>query len=214
MLQMPLSYFLSGYLIIDLFLNIIMPRSKLSDLELLQNVICDDEKAFNELFERHWSKVYGASFRYLKDEESAMEITHDVFLNIWNKRDKLIINSFISYIIAAASYHSIRRFKKKKTVTLSYIEHYDQDDNNTSISNNNDGHEKMLVNELDQKVLRSLEELPKRCREIYLLSRKDDLSITEIAEKLNISKRTVENQITIALKHIKSLLKDSYILFL
>ncbi|MFC4212320.1 RNA polymerase sigma factor [Pedobacter lithocola] len=191
-----------------------MPSNKLSDLELLQSVVCDNEKAFNELFERHWLKVYGVSFRYVKDEESAMEITHDVFLNIWNKRDKLIINSFISYIIAAASYHSIRRFKQKKTVALSYIEHYDQDDNNTHISTNNDGHEKMLVEELDQKVLRSLDELPKRCREIYLLSRKDELSIAEIADKLNVSKRTVENQITIALKHIKSLLKDSYILFL
>ena len=77
----------------------------------------------------------------------------------------------------------------------------------------NAGDEKMLIAEMDRKVKISLEELPGRCREIYLLSRQEQLSITEIAQKLNISKRTVENQLTIALKHLRTMLKYTGMLF-
>ncbi|UKT64957.1 RNA polymerase sigma factor [Pedobacter mucosus] len=194
-----------------------MSISKLSDLELLQSTICNNEQAFNELFERHWSRVYMVSLRYVKDEAMAMEITHDVFMNIWNKRDTLTISCFRNYVLAAASYHGIKKIRQKKSISLKYIERYQHDGEsvlNEQVSNNNEGHEKMLMEELDAKVLNSLAELPKRCREIYLLSRKEELSISEIAEKLNISKRTVENQITIALKHLKALLKNNYLFFL
>lgn len=193
-----------------------MPNSNHSDLELLKRILTDDEKAFNTLFERHWLKVYAVSFRYVKDEELALEIAHDIFLNIWNKRHSLSISSFKSYVITSASYHGIRKNQQKKAIPLKYVESYAQD-SESQISDHpavyNAGDEKMLIAELDQKVRISLEELPSRCREIYLLSRQQHLSITEIAEKLNISKRTVENQLTIALKHLRAMLKYTGMLF-
>lgn len=193
-----------------------MPNSDYSDPELLNRILYNDEKAFNLLFERHWLRVYAVSFRYVKDEELALEIAHDIFLNIWNKRHSLSISSFRSYVVTSASYHGIRKNQQKKAIPLKYIENYAQDGEG-QISDHptvcNTGEEKILLAELDQKVKISLEELPSRCREIYLLSRQQHLSITEIAEKLGISKRTVENQLTIALKHLRAMLKYTGMLF-
>jgi RNA polymerase sigma factor (sigma-70 family) len=160
--------------------------------------------------------VYAVSFKYVKDQELAMEITHDIFLNIWNKREKLSINSFQNYVVTAASYHGIRKNREKKTVLIKYIEDY-QFDGEVLISKDslvyNDGHEKLMAEELDQKIKASLDGLPKRCREIYQMSRNENLSISEIATKLDISKRTVENQITIALRHLKSFLSNATLFF-
>jgi len=193
-----------------------MPNSDYSDLELLNRILYNDEKAFNLLFERHWLRVYAVSFRYVKDEELALEIAHDIFLNIWNKRHSLSISSFRSYVVTSASYHGIRKNQQKKAIPLKYVESYAQDGEG-QISDHptvyNTGEEKILLAELDQKVKISLEELPSRCREIYLLSRQQHLSITEIAEKLGISKRTVENQLTIALKQLRAMLKYTGVLF-
>ena len=147
----------------------------------------------------------------------AMEITHDIFLNIWNKRDKLHINSFKSYVVTASSYHSIRKSQQTKAVPLSYIGDYANDDNftfTTQLWENNSAEDKITENELNLDISAQLEGLPKRCREIYVLSRQENLSITEISSKLNISKRTVENQLTVALKHLRTYLKHPSVLIL
>jgi len=194
-----------------------MTFNHLTDQELLQRVFLNDEQAFNELFERHWSKVYAVSLRYLKDEEIAKEITHDIFLNIWNKRNKLPINSFKSYVIAASSYHSIRKKQQMKAIPLSYVGDYANDDHfafSNQLRENNIGEDKISENEFNSGISAVLDGLPKRCREIYLLSRKENLSIAEISSKLNISKRTVENQLTVALKHLRTFLKHSSVLIL
>ena len=101
-----------------------MPNSDHSDLELLNRIFYNDEKAFNLLFERHWSRVYAVSFRYVKDEELALEIAHDIFLNIWNKRHSLSISSFRSYVVTSASYHGIRKNQQKKAIPLKYLDSY------------------------------------------------------------------------------------------
>lgn len=193
-----------------------MPNSDHSDLELLKRILSNDEKAFNLLFDRHWSRVYAVSFRYVKDEELALEIAHDIFLNIWNKRHNLNIASFKSYVVTSASYHGIRKNQQRKAIPLKYVESYESEGDGLMMDHpsvGNAGYEKMLIAEMDRRVKISLEELPGRCREIYLLSRQEQLSITEIAQKLNISKRTVENQLTIALKHLRTMLKYTGMLF-
>jgi RNA polymerase sigma-70 factor (family 1) len=194
-----------------------MPASNYTDPELLQRILLDDEKAFNVLFDRHWSKVYAVCFRYVKDEEAALEITHDIFLNIWNKRSQLNIGSFQNYVLTSASYRGIRRKQQLNALPINYVEDYSHGEHSflpNELSATNTGEEKISAEEFDTKVMHMLAELPKRCREIYLLSRKENLSITEISLKLNISKRTVENQLTAALKHLRHCLKYSGILLI
>lgn len=195
-----------------------MLNKSLTDPELIEAILQNDEKAFNQLFERYWSRVYAIAYRYVKDEEASLEITHDIFLNIWNKRHELQINSFKNYVITAASYHGIRKKQTLRSIPIQYVEDYEYTEDEAYSFNNlsaiNQGETKIWQNEFDSKVDTLLNELPKRCREIYTMSRKDNLSIKEISIRLNISTRTVENQLTNALKHLRTALKCMLILIL
>ncbi|GAB3927438.1 RNA polymerase sigma factor [Mucilaginibacter myungsuensis] len=188
-----------------------MPITNLTDAELFEAILLDNEQAFNQLFERHWLKVYTVAHKYVRDEELALEIAHDIFLNIWNKRQELKINSFKSYVITAASYHAIRKRQTAKAIPVQYVDDYEYTEDAAYAISGRHEHNQGEVNiderEINDTVNHLLTELPKRCREIYYMSRRDNLSITEIAERLDISKRTVENQLTIALKHLRTSLK-------
>ncbi|SEQ95658.1 RNA polymerase sigma factor [Pedobacter rhizosphaerae] len=190
-----------------------MTKTKLTDLQLFEEMASDNMHAFNELFERHWSKVYAVAFRYVKDESFALEIAHDIFVNIWNKRKTLQIDYFGGYVATAASYHGIRKSRQMKTQALVYLDDYQTNEiilpagSEPSISNL--GEQRINEADLSSEINNLLEQLPKRCREVYLLSRQEQLNITEIAERLGISKRTVENQLTTALKHIRNALTYS-----
>ncbi|GGI24342.1 RNA polymerase sigma-70 factor [Pedobacter mendelii] len=188
-----------------------MTITKLTDLELFHKILLDDVNAFNELFERHWAKVYAVAFRYVKDRELALEISHDIFVNIWTKRKQLNIDSFQNYVVTAASYHGIRKSRVLKAIPISYVANYFENEKMLpaalNFQNANLGEQKIREEEFNTNISALLESLPNRCREIYIMSRKDNLSIKEIATLLNISKRTVENQLTIALKHLRAALK-------
>lgn len=148
-----------------------------------------------------WELVYKKAFSYLHDTEAAGEIVNDIFLNIWLKSDVLDIITFKNYLTAAARYRIYNHLKAKKKLALSYVEDYETlIDKQTSILPENP----FISSEIYQQVYRLLEHLPKRCKEIFLLSRISHLSNSEIADKLEISKRTVENQISIAVKHLRS----------
>jgi RNA polymerase sigma-70 factor (ECF subfamily) len=184
-----------------------MPSDNLTDSELFEAIILNNEKAFNQLFERHWFKVYSVAYKYVKDEETALEIAHDIFLNIWTKRKQLQINSFKSYVVTAASYHGIRKRQNIAGIPVQYVDDYGRFENDRPLISceyaHNEGELNIEEQEVNETIDVLLTNLPKRCREIYYMSRRDHLSITEIADRLNISKRTVENQLTAALKHLR-----------
>jgi RNA polymerase sigma-70 factor (family 1) len=188
-----------------------MLSDNLTDSELFEAIVLNSQKAFNQLFERHWFKVYSVAYKYVKDEESALEIAHDIFLNIWTRRDQLRINSFKSYVITAASYHGIRKKQTIAGVPVKYVEDYECFENERLLTAHPYAHNQGELNigekEVNDTIESLLSNLPKRCREIYYMSRRDHLSISEIAAQLNISKRTVENQLTTALKHLRTSLK-------
>lgn len=202
------KYFYSQFIIHSFILPNYMLSDNLTDSELFEAIILNDQKAFNQLFERHWFKVYSVAYKYVKDEESALEIVHDIFLNIWTRREQLQINSFKSYVITAASYHGIRKKQTTAGVPVQYVEDYENE--SLLIAHpyaHNQGELNIGEKEVNDTIESLLNNLPKRCREIYYMSRRDHLSISEIAEQLNISKRTVENQLTTALKHLRTSLK-------
>jgi RNA polymerase sigma-70 factor (ECF subfamily) len=168
----------------------------------------DDEHAFAMLFDRYWVRLYKTALRYLKDRENSEEAVHDVFLNIWNRRYQLEIESIPNFLLSAVRYQVYNRMRASKPpVTLvlndlemGYLPDYNQSDH------------RIKNQELLQELSHYLEKLPKRCQEIFYLSRMDNLSNQEIAGRLGISKRTVENQITMALKHLRSCFRQASII--
>jgi len=177
------------------------------DDELWEAIKFGSVRAFELLFDRYWQAVYTTAFSFLNDAEAAAEIANDTFLNIWRGKDTLSIGSFKNYLTTSARYHTYKVMKAKKKLCLAYVENYDQ----LPISEilvQNEGEEKIRYLNLQIDIENALLELPKRCREIFLLSRIGNLTNTEIAERFSISKRTVENQICIAQKYLQQNIKN------
>jgi len=186
-----------------------MPTNFTTDNDLLNHITTGDLDAFNILFERYWSKLYATIFSIYPDQEVCSEIVHDIFLNIWIKREKLQIENFKGYITAAGRYHVYRHLKSVKKNSIEYREEI----NYGNLVTLNEGESNIRYRELERKVEEELEELPRRCREIFTMSRMEQLSNDEIAARLDISKRTVENQLTYALRHLRLSLRHFLILF-
>lgn len=176
----------------------------MTDLDLLEAISLDNEVAFRTLFERYSSRIYSKAFSYIKDQEVCEQIVHDIFLGLWKNRKTLKILVFKNYISAATRYRVYKYLSIKKSSKTDFLE--DTTANNKSVLNA--GYENLSYKQLEIQIEQLLNDLPPRCKEIFLLSRKEFLSNDEIAEKLGISKRTIENQITRALKHLRSSMKD------
>ncbi|MBB6126344.1 RNA polymerase sigma factor [Mucilaginibacter lappiensis] len=178
-----------------------MIKSLPPDNELFAAVKLNDKRAFNLLYERYWAVVYKKAFLYLHDTEACMGIVNDIFVNIWEKRNVLDIITFKKYLTAAARYRVYNLIKANSASPLTYIEDYEKFADLNAEHNNAEDHIQALElsNDLDQL----LSKLPARCKEIFLLSRVNNLTNTEIALRLSISKRTVENQLSTALRYIK-----------
>jgi len=172
----------------------------LTDNELWKAIKLDDQKAFDMLFDRYWSCMYTSAYNYLRDTEISAEIVHDVFLNIWQKRKEFQIISVKNYLTSSTRYHVYKCLKERKASALVYVENYKDDLN---AKQENEGEERLVRLDLESSIQSHLLQLPKRCREIFLLSRMQQMNNDEIAAHLGISKRTVENQLTHALKFLR-----------
>lgn len=179
-----------------------MFHKEITDTQLWNAVRVNDQLAFNKLFDKYWVSVYKTAYKYLRDQEASQEIVHDIFLSIWNRRHELFIDSFPAFLLTAARYQIYSRKKIKRLIFDSTSEL--TADPHTS----NDADIRIRQTELNNNLQLTLLELPNRCQEIFRMSRFECLSNDEISRRLGISKRSVENQLTVALRHIRFHLKD------
>lgn len=171
-----------------------------NDRQLVSLLKNDEVRAFDILFHKYSRKLYRFSFSLLKNEEDSKEIVQEAFLKIWNKRHEIDSGKSFKSFLFTISYHLIidqLRFRLKDQEYRKFLQDYFQT-NNFKIENNID------YETLKEKVGQIIEELPKKRKEIYKLSRETGLSHSDIAKKLGISVKTVENQITLSLRYLKS----------
>lgn len=186
-----------------------MSKPPVTDAQVWSAIQADDPRALRQLFDRYWLMLYKTAYKYTHDEEVSKEIVHDIFLNIWNRRHALQIESFPQYLLTAIRY----QYYNRKRLAVSPITLVDDYSKLEGISSVNEVELKQNESDLMALLRSHLSALPKRCQEIFLLSRREHLSNDEIAHQLNISKRTVENQITAALKYLRSAMKNDVILY-
>ncbi len=170
----------------------------------------NDIKAFDSLYHHYSQKLYQFSFSMLKNTEDSKEIVQEVFFRIWNKREDInTAKSFKSFLFTI-SYNLIVdqfRLKLKDQEYLKFLKRY-FDSNTANQSNLSD------LETIRKQVQLAVNELPKKRKKIYQLSRENGLTHKEIAEHLKISVKTVENQISLSLKHIKLKLGKDILLVL
>jgi len=176
-----------------------------SDSVLWKEVQNNNSGAFAILFKRYWSDVFIVAFALLKDRSACADLVQDIFLRVWEKRSHLQIQSFKPYLQASARYHVYKIMRDKQVSPMTLTPDFAE---LPSMAVSTSPLLETSHLELQMEIDESLVQLPKRCQEIFCLSRIDHLSNDEIATRLEISKRTVENQLTHALRHLRVSLKD------
>lgn len=180
--------------------------ANLPDAELLKLINIGNQKAFVCIYERYWSEMYACAFKIFANREACEDIIHDVFINLWNSKELLEIRSVRDYLYIAVKNRSLNQIRSKSKNYELIDEHH------FNIASPISSDDNLGVKEITDSFDDNLTNLPDKCREIMVLSRKEHLSNKEIASRLGISSKTVENQINIGLKKIRLGMAD-FLLF-
>jgi RNA polymerase sigma-70 factor (family 1) len=182
--------------------SILMLDSTTKDESLLvQNLIKGNLLAFNALYKTYSRRLYRFALGYLKSRDEAEELVQEVFTVIWEKRKDLKEElSFKSFLFTIA-FNMIRNHFRSKAYLAEYLKSEISDDLDMQTS------QKIIYDSLYKYIAELVNQLPERRKEIFIKSRFNGLSIAEIAEEMNINHKTVENQLTVALKFIRTNLK-------
>ncbi|HET55385.1 MAG TPA: RNA polymerase sigma-70 factor [Ignavibacteria bacterium] len=163
--------------------------------------------AFDSIYNKYSKRLYGFVLRFIKNEADAEEIIQEVFLKIWEGKEKIDPRaSFESYLFTV-SYNTTMSLLRKRANEVKYVEFikYRQ-----HVLNENEIIDDIHYKELTIKLNELLNQLTPRQKEIFLLSRKEGLTHNEIAQKLNISSNTVKNHFISILKFLKSGLSKDF----
>jgi RNA polymerase sigma-70 factor (ECF subfamily) len=171
--------------------------------KLFERINKSDEKAFEILFHKYYGILCSFSTKLIHDDVAAEEIVQDFFVKLWEKREQISIETSVKNYF----------FRSVKNLCLNFIQH-----NKTKLR-----YEQVVISEVEsnfsddsnypepdlyEKIEESINSLPEKRREIFRLSRQDGLKYHEIAQKLNISIKTVETQMSLALKTLRDKLKN------
>lgn len=172
------------------------------DIILLNLIREGDRLAFRHLFEIYFTPLCRFMHLYVRETTIVEELALDIFTYVWENRQTLQIQlSLKAYLFQAARNKCLNTLRQKKLTVR--LEDTDLDFAETNVMS-------LETDELYQLIQEAVMALPDKCKEVFQLSRTENLTNQEIATKLNISVKTVEGQITRALKRIKDFLGDTY----
>jgi len=161
-------------------------------------------KGYELLFNEHYSRMVSYAFNFLKEQEASEEIVQEVFYQLWIKRDETEIKTAISsYLYRAVRNRCINLIKH-----LEIRENYKQYNSQEIEKADAEFTDSLTVNELDSKIRRAIDNMPIQRKKIFLMSRYDEMTYKEIAVKMGLSKKTIENQMGKALQYLRDELKD------
>lgn len=167
----------------------------------------DDKMALKELFQAYHGYVCATIYKIIKEQNTVEDLAQEVFLRFWQKRDQITISTSVqAYLRRMAINEALGHLRKKKV----FEEEINQETMGGSTSG---GEDQYLHGELKDQVRAAVDQLPSRCRTVFQLSRYEEMSYKEIAAEMDISVKTVENQMGKALKFLRKELKN-YLHFL
>ena len=181
---------------------------KLTDFELTVLLKQGDAKAFDEVYHRYSKVLYGIAYNRLRNLSQSEDIVHDVLVSLWKNREFAEIENLKAYLATATKYmifHEIKRIKKLPVAgdELASTDH---------VADHEDLEDRLHYKNLLEVARQEVERLPGKCRLIFKYSRYENLTAKEIAEKLDLSQSTVENQINKAVVILRKKIKNFHIL--
>jgi RNA polymerase sigma-70 factor, ECF subfamily len=172
---------------------------------LFSRLKADDRHALQEIFEQNYGKVCGAMQRLIKDQTVIEDLAQEVFVRFWQKRHQIeIATSLEAYLRRMAVNEALAHLRSRKVFTEEIDDHAHQ----IRSSSSGDGEARVIGQEMEKNIRAAIDELPPKCRAVFQLSRFEELSYQEIADRLDISIKTVENQMGKALKTLRESLQQ------
>jgi len=170
-------------------------------IKYIQEAKSVDSATFEQLFTDHYDPLYRYCQTMVKDQNDIEDIVQSVFMDLWQDRSKLVIHTSIkAYLYKAVYFKCMNKIKHDK-VASKYS-------NTISNSESTAVTDTLIIQEIADKIKETIESLPEQCRKIFSMSRMDGLRYNEIAEKLNLSPKTIENQMGKALKTMRVALSE------
>ncbi len=176
-----------------------------SDIDLgrcLERLAADDAEAFSDLYAYFWERLFAIAFQRLDDRAEAEDVVHDVFMSLWAHRHCREIADIDRYLAVAVKYAVLSRLRNrhKRSSILQAL--------GISMNAASQSEERLDQKLLLERLQGEVERLPDRCRLIFRYSREDGMPIRDIAEILNLSPRTVEHQLSKALRRLRFALRS------
>ncbi len=172
----------------------------IEEKEWLQSLKAGKEIALQRIFNHYYKYLVVTGYNITGDNEKAKDLVQDVFYELWKKREKLEIQSSLkSYLRRAVVNRSLNYIKTQKRFDFG-DENFDAQTPDQTVS----AQKTLEAQDLKSALNKAIDGLPAKCKAIFMLSRYEKLSHKEIAAKLEISTKTIENQITKALKIVRA----------
>ena len=175
----------------------------LTDKELFARVKTDDEPAFKQLFLKYYAPLCLFARQFFDDDDKAEEVVQDTFVRVWTKRHSIEIETSVKPYLFRAVRNQCLNLLQHQVVGQKYAQMVQLD-----FRTEQETAPYFMEVGLRQKIEACIDALPEKRREIFRLSREEGLKYKEIAEKLNISVKTVETQMGLALKQLREQLRE------
>ncbi len=179
-----------------------MEKNKLNEREplLIKKLIKSDSYAFKEIFDLYGQKVFYFARKFSIPEQEAECIVQDIFLKLWECRKELEKDTSLSAFLFTLTKNKVLNLYRKRKNEMRYI----MEIRNIFSQSHNQTESSIIYSDLSNLAMQQINKLPQRRKQIYYLKKIKGLSNKEISEKLNISIKTVENQMTLAIKFMTS----------
>jgi RNA polymerase sigma-70 factor (ECF subfamily) len=170
-----------------------------AEINLIHQINTGNELAFEKVFKQYFKSLQNYAYTILKDLDVAEEMVQNVFLKIWEKREKLPTDAVVSSYLYKSVYHESLNYLRHEKVKISHQQQtlYSMKEETDNAS------DRIKLKQLEEHLQKALNDLPQQCRTIFQMSRFDELRYREIADELGISIKTVENHMGKALRLLR-----------
>lgn len=181
----------------------------ISDKAVISSLRLGDKKVYEQLFLDNYKNLVLYAKKFVMETEIARDLVQDVFVYLWDKRQKLTIDKSLSSYLFRAVHNACINYLKREGTKENYIKEFliKLNEGAYKTTASEDAYELVVHKDLKERIERIIETLPEQCRNIFRMSRFRGMKNKEIAEIYSISPRTVETQIYRALKILKEKLK-------